>query len=102
MSQKPICPKCGGTIHRAICLICEMLEDAAAPGGTQPDGWPLTSEAAAVHPKIIPQAMERDKKMGVPTEYTKSGSPIFRDRAHRRQYLKAHNMHDRNGGYGDG
>lgn len=100
--SKPICEKCGGTIHRTHCLICEMLEDAATPGGTTTEGWPLASEGAAVHPSVIPKAVEYDKKMGVPTEYTKSGRPIFRDRGHRRAYLRAHRMHDRDGGYGDG
>ena len=65
--------------------------------------WPMQpSIALAIHPEQIPEFMEHDKKMGVPTDYDPaSGEPIFRDRGHRREYTKVYGYHDRNAGYGD-
>lgn len=64
-------------------------------------GWPLYSEAAGVQPSQVKEATEHAKKVGCPTEFTKDGRAIFTDRNHRKSYLKAHGLHDRNGGYGD-
>lgn len=63
-------------------------------------GYPIKSYALAVTRKNIAAAQAQDAKMGVPTEYTKGGRPILRDAAHRKAYLKAHQMHDRNSFYG--
>ena len=62
----------------------------------------LTSESAACHPSDIPKFKEAAEKRGVPTNYDKWGRPSFTSRGHRAKYLKAFNMNDRNGGYGDG
>lgn len=59
-------------------------------------GWPLASDAAGVHRLQVPAMIEKDRKLGVPTEYTRDGRPVFRDRGHRRAYLKAHKLIDRN------
>jgi hypothetical protein len=65
-------------------------------------GWkPLHSEAMAVHPKQIKEAMEFAKKHGVPTNFDAQGRPIFTGRAHRARYMKAHGFYDKSGGYGD-
>jgi hypothetical protein len=59
--------------------------------------YPYASQAMAVHPDQIARAIEIDKKRGAPaTDYTKTGEPILTSRGHRRQFLKAHRMHDRN------
>ena len=64
--------------------------------------WPMRSDGAGVHPSQIGKAMETASKMGVPTSFdAKTGQAIFESRAHRKKYLKAHGMHDRNAGYGD-
>lgn len=63
--------------------------------------WPMTSVAAGVHPDEVPEMMKKDAAAGCKTEYTPDGDPIFRSRGHRRDYLKVHGMHDRDGGYGD-
>mgnify|MGYP003111330632 CR=1 FL=1 len=66
-------------------------------------GWPLKSDAAGVHPADAAKAEKASANIGVPTEYDrKTGQAIFRDRNHRRRFLKANGMHDKNGGYGDG
>ena len=65
-------------------------------------GWPLKSDAAGVHPKDAVKAMKGADKMGVPTDFDKNtGQAVFTDRSHRKAYMKAMGLHDRNGGYGD-
>ena len=59
-------------------------------------GWPMRSVALSVHPDQIPEAVEHDRRLGVPTEYHKSGDPIFENKRHKDRYLKAHGYHDRN------
>lgn len=49
---------------------------------------PLESEALAVHPDQIPEAIESAKRHGVPTEFTPSGLPIFTSSRHFRNYAK--------------
>lgn len=63
--------------------------------------WPLVSDALAVHPDQIPEAIESAKRKGVPTEFDKMGRPIFTSRAHRKSYCEKYHFFDRNGGYGD-
>lgn len=75
--------------------------DSGVPGGTQTAGWPIVSDALAVHPKRRQEAIDDAVAKGVPTEFTPSGQPILRDRAHRREYCRAYGFHDNNGGYGD-
>lgn len=70
-------------------------------GGQLPGCWPMASEGMAVHPEQIKDAMERDHKQGVPTNYDGEGRPVFRDRDHRKRYLRSYAVHDNNGGYGD-
>ena len=47
--------------------------------------------------------MALDAKLGVPVEYTRTGKPedrgrpVFRNRAERLAFMKAHNLHDNNG-----
>lgn len=69
----------------------------------QPGCWPMPgSEALAVHPEQVAEATEDARKKVVPTEFDRQGRPILRDRGHRRDYLRAYSMRDRDGGYGDG
>jgi hypothetical protein len=65
-------------------------------------GWPLLSEGAAVHPTQVQEAQDSAARKGVPTEFTKDGRAVFRNRQHRKEYLRAYGFHDRDGGYGDG
>lgn len=62
---------------------------------------PLVGFAAGVHPSQVPAMMERDKKHGIPTQYTKDGCPLFTSAQHRKRYCEAHGLYDRNGGYSD-
>lgn len=66
-----------------------------------PGCWPMPSDALAVHPSRIEEAMEDAKKKGVPTTFDAEGRAILTDRGHRKKYLKAYGYHDNHGGYGD-
>ncbi len=59
-------------------------------------GYPIKSVACAVISKNAKKAEAEAAKRGVPTEYTKGGRPILRDAQHRKQFLKAFGLHDRN------
>lgn len=97
---KPVCPRCGGTIHRTgKCLLCEMFDAAAAPGGDRPEGWPMLSDGMAVHPRQIEAAMAADKAKGVPIEYAADGRAKYVNQGQRNAHLKAHGFHANNGGY---
>lgn len=65
-------------------------------------GWkPLHSEALAVHPDLIGEAVADAAKKGVPTEFDADGDPIFTCRSHRARYMNAYGFYDRDGGYSD-
>lgn len=72
-----------------------------APSCVSCSAWPLISDGAGVHPKQRAEAEALARKLGVPTEFTSAGSAVFRDRDHRKRFLKAHHMRDNDGGYGD-
>jgi len=66
-----------------------------------PGNWPIHSEAMAVHPDQIKDAMARDAKCGIPTEYDKHGRPIWTSQRHKKLYCESYGYFDKNGGYGD-
>ena len=66
-----------------------------------PGNWPMTSQALAVHPKQIADAVRTAERLGVPTDFTPTGEPIFRSRGHRREYMRALGVRDLDAGYGD-
>lgn len=59
-------------------------------------GYPIKSVSMAVHSTQVEEAAAHDRKLGVPTEYTKGGRPIWRDASHRKAFMKIHGVHDRN------
>lgn len=66
-----------------------------APTRGEAAKWPIESMAAAVHPDQITEARQRDRAMGVPTDYTPTGEPILRNPTHRRRYLKSRGFFDK-------
>ena len=66
-------------------------------------GWPMKSEALAVHPTQIKEAMARNKRNGITgvSYCEKTGRAIIADRAARRALCKLEGVFDRAGGYGD-
>lgn len=88
------------------CRQCNRVAErdyVAEHGGYRhkPGNWPMASEAMAVHPDQISEAVEEARKIGVPTEFTREGSPVFTGPDHRRKYCEAHGVRDNNGGYSD-
>ncbi len=66
------------------------------------DTYPHASYAMGGHPDDIPDMMETDREVGAPkTSYDSEGDPIFTGKKHRKDYCRAHKVHDRNGGYSD-
>lgn len=83
-------------------LTRDIAAEHSATPRTSCDLWPMRSDAVGVHPLDAARAAEADARRGVPTDYCPTtGCAIFRDRAHRKAWLKAHGMIDRDGGYGD-
>jgi hypothetical protein len=82
---------------RAFPPVREVAGGPTSLTGTSPHA----SEALAVHPGQVQEAVESAKRMGVPTEFLPDGRPIMRSRAHQKAYLKAYGFKNRDGGYGD-
>ncbi len=76
--------------------------EVGVPGGHS-TAWAngLESDALAVHPSQIGQAMARNKRHGLHIDYTKDGRPILKDRGQRRDLMRVERVHDNQGGYGD-
>jgi len=70
--------------------IADLL-GTAGPGGTATSGWPMRSEAMAVHPSQIEQARRRNKRLGVGNvDYdTRTGQAIIPDAATRKRLMRA-------------
>ena len=49
---------------------------------------PLHSEALAVHPRQIPEAIEDARTKGIPTEFDRVGRPVFTSSRHFRAYAR--------------
>jgi hypothetical protein len=65
-------------------------------GGTPCKGWPMRSEALAVHPDQVDEANARNKESGVNVQYEPAtGVPIIPDRTERRKLLKLEGMIDK-------
>lgn len=87
------------TVSKIEDLLAEPIE--LLPGQT-PKCWPMKSDALAVHPKQIPEAMARNKRRGLHVDYDpRDGRAILNDRGQRRDLMRIENCHDNNGGYGD-
>lgn len=116
MTYSFICDNCGHTAERQmpaskskariVCTECRkrMRRDFPAEQGRVRDtktSWPMESDAAGVHPAQIAEAMEHDRRHGVPTEYTPDGNPLYTSRDHRARHCRANGLYDRNAGYAD-
>lgn len=74
--------------------------------GNTPSCWPMKSDSMAVHPKQIPEVMERNRKHGIYVDYDPvDGRPILPDRRTRTRLMKLTNtvvpggVRDNSGGY---
>jgi hypothetical protein len=65
-------------------------------------GWkPLVSDALAVHPNQVKEAIDDARAKGVSVDFKEDGRPVFTSRQQRKEYCKAYGFYDRNAGYGD-
>ncbi len=77
---------------------------ADSNGSTFGGTWrrPIQSDALAVHPRQIPEVMERNRRHGLHIEYNpEDGRPILADRGQRRDLMRIEGCHDNDGCYGD-
>lgn len=58
-------------------------------------GWPLTCYASGVGPEQAQELRDEFKRLGVPTEVTPGGDPIYTSAAHRKKALRARGLFDR-------
>lgn len=68
--------------------------------GNSTVGWPIRSEAMAVHRKQIPEVLARNKKHGLSIPYDRTGRPILADAGQRKALMKVERYIDRNSFYG--
>jgi hypothetical protein len=89
-------------LYRIKGKICQR-NWGAEMSGTNADAWkkPLLSNALAVHPDQIPEAMAHARANGVNVDFHPDGRAILRSRGERKKYAKARGQIDQDGGYGD-
>lgn len=58
-------------------------------------GWPMECIASGVNAEDAQKLRDEFDRVGVPTEVTRDGDPIYRNAAHRKRALKARGLHDR-------
>ena len=61
-------------------------------------GWhkPVESDALAVHPRQIPEAMAHDKRHGLSIEYLPDGRPKLTSQQQKRDMMKSLGLHENN------
>lgn len=69
-----------------------VAERVAVPAAK---GWPLECLASGVNAADAQALRDEFKRVGVPTEVSRDGNPIYTDAAHRRRALKARGLVDR-------
>lgn len=93
--------KDGTIVHEGRTLLRDIVSEHRSAPQTS-SCWPMMSDAAGVHPEQCGKAYEESVRIGAPTRFhPETGQAIFESRGHRRAYLRAKGMFDRNGGYGD-
>lgn len=62
---------------------------------------PIASDALAVHPRQVKEAIADSIKKGVPTEFLPDGRPVLRTRQHKKAYTHAYGFFDKAASYSD-
>lgn len=88
-----VCHVCGRMMSRDICSGLVSVETDWSPG------MEIHSQAMAVHPDQINEAMAHDRKLGAPVHYDRAGRPVFTSKAQRRRFIRAHGVTDQAGYY---
>lgn len=74
---------------------------AESKRGFLPGNWPMVSNAVGVAPEQAKEAQEDSVRIGIPTEFTRDGDPVFTSPHHRKRYCEAYGFYDRNAGVND-
>lgn len=80
----------GRTLRRDV-----AAEHAASVGSSA--GWPIWSDAAAVHPDQVAGVRRDLERHGVHVDFDRWGRPRLEDAAHRRAVLRRMGLRDRMG-----
>ena len=72
---------------------------AERSGVQSPRGWPLVCVASGVNASQAQELREEFKRVGVPTEVTADGDPVYTSPEHRRRALRARGFFDRGAYY---
>lgn len=67
----------------------------------EPGNWPLFSDALGCGEHQVEEATRVAAENGVPTDFTKDGRAILRNKDHRKKYAKLYGFFDKDAGYGD-
>lgn len=94
--RKKKCKKCGGRIFPDGCRLCPLFAQGQSAGFANGSGWPMVSEALAVHPKQVGDANARAKRHGINVTYDGKGFCHIPDRNERRKLLRLEALHDNN------
>lgn len=86
----------GSVLHDGEVLSRDVVAEHSATVGSSA-GWPMASDAAAVHPSDVPRVREDLARRGASCGFTGDGRPIFESAAHRRAVLRLMRLHDRMG-----
>lgn len=70
-------------------------EEFGSIGVPASSGWPLECVASGVNPNQAQELRDHFQKVGVPTEVSSDGNPIYRNAAHRKKALKARGFVDK-------
>jgi hypothetical protein len=75
-------------------------DQEGVPGGTPSAGYPIRSDAMAVHRDQIPEAVARNRRHGLEVQYERStGRPILHSQVEKRKLMKIEKFHDKNAYY---
>lgn len=101
-TYRPKCPNCRARMER------DFAAEYGRPQGLRSGcaAWPHVADfACEVDAEDAKRAAAADSAAGVPTDYAKTdeggAAPVWRSPKHRRDWLIANGMYDRNAGYSD-
>lgn len=89
--ERPVGSKC------PACLDGAIIRDLAAETGGAMTDWtvPLESNAAGVLPNQVAEARDYAKKHGIPIEYKRDGTAMFKSKRSRDRALRALGLVDK-------
>jgi hypothetical protein len=78
--------------HKAKAWRCYHSERASVPATK---GWPMECLGSGVNAAQAGELRDHLARAGVPTEVSRDGNPIYRNKEHRRRALKARGLVDK-------